>query len=116
MKPEHILLIVAGGVYALMLFICCFIEFKKSSMRLHEKAQLHKSYDKDNLKKMEYDVAFYDRDELKLDFNSVGDEQVTIDDLLDQDETAEEKARRAIFAQYEDNGVKVIKGNYRPAG
>lgn len=115
MEPEYILLIVAGGVFALLLLICCLIEFKRSSQHLHDKEQLLKSYSSDNLKTMEYDVAFYDKKDLKLDFNTVGDEQMTIDDVLNQaDDHKEEKMKKAVFSQLEEHGLQVIKGNYRP--
>lgn len=116
MKPEFILMIIAGSIFVVMLLICCIVEFRRSNMHVREREQVKKSYEGENLKKMEYDVAFYDKKEFKLNFNSVGDEQVTIDELLSEDkERAEKSAQRAVFTQLEEDGVDVIKGAYRPA-
>lgn len=107
-------MIVAAGVFAVMLLICCVIEYKRARTRHMENMQLYKAYSDENLKKMEFDVAFYDKDSLKLDFNSVGDEQVTIDELLNQSKINEKDiAQKAIFTHYEDEGVKSVKGRYR---
>lgn len=108
-------MIVAGGVFAVMLLICCLIEFRRARASIQDKERLQKAYSEDNLKKMEYDVAFYDKSDMKLDFNSIGDEQVTIDEVLNQGKgNSEEDAQKAVFTHFEDNGIKSIKGRYRP--
>ena len=108
------MIIVSAGVFAVMLLTCCVIEYKRARARHMDNVRLYKAYSDENLKKMEYDVAFYDKESLKLDFNFVGDEQVTIDELLNQGKINEkDSAQKAIFTHYEDEGVKPVKGRYR---
>ncbi|MCM1439459.1 MAG: hypothetical protein NC131_09725 [Roseburia sp.] len=115
MKSEYILLIVAGGVFALMLFIYLLYAIEKAKFERRNKEKLYKSYKPENLSKMEYDVAFYDRNVFSL-VSREGERQVTIDDLLG-DEAADmsQMTEASVFAQVEEGGVEEIRGNYNPS-
>lgn len=116
MKPEYILLISAGGVFLLLLFIYLLVAFERYKKNKAERQKLQESYSDENLSKMEYDVAYYDKKSFKLNYNTETERQVTIDDLIAEESSElDDSAEKAIFAQVEDEGVEEIKGTYKPS-
>ncbi len=115
MKPEYILLICAGGVFALMLFVYMLYAIEKSKYEKRNRDKLYTSYSPENLCKMEYDVAFYDKN--VFNFNSrEAERQVTIDDLLgDEADDLTQLTEESVFAQIEESGVEEIRGGYNPS-
>lgn len=112
MKPEYILLICAGGVFVLLLFIYLLYAIEKAKLEKRNKEAIYKSYTPEQLRKMEYDVSFYDKNVFHLN-NNLTDRQVTIDDILteESDDTAK-LSEDAVFAQVEEGGVEEIKGKF----
>lgn len=116
MKPEYILLICAGGVFALLVFIYLIYAVEKSKSNRRNKEKLFKSYLPENLRKMEYDVAFYDKNVFHYGYGRETERQVTIDDLLsEEDDNFTQVAEEAVFTQVEDKGVEQISGNFNRA-
>lgn len=116
MKPEYILLICAGGVFALLLFIYLIYAIEKAKANRRNREMIFKSYSPENLQKMEYDVAFYDKNVFSYSYGREAERQVTIDDLLtEEDDNLTQMSEEAVFAQVEDKGVEEIKGNFNPA-
>lgn len=116
MKPEHILLICAGGVFVLLLLIYFAIGIKSEKTKRDGDKQLLQSYSEENLHKMEYDVAFYEGEAFKIFALRDNAQQVTIDDILaSSTQDISEMTERAIFSQLEDEGVEEIVGTYNPA-
>ncbi len=114
MKPEYILLICAGGVFLSLLLIYSLVALERAKSDKKNKEKLHKSYSEENLCKMEYDVAFYDKN-FKFNSNRETERQVTIDDLLVENSGNEIKTSdAAVFTQIEDEGVEEIVGTYKP--
>ena len=116
MKTEYILLIVAGGVFALLLLIYAIIALKDEKRKVEETRALTESYSPEKLTKMEYDVAFYDAADFRLDNNLETQRQVTIDDVLSED--AEANAARqeaAVYKRVGEGDVEVIAGKYNPS-
>lgn len=112
MKPEYILLICAGGVFALMLFVYMLYALEKAKFEKRNKEKLYKSYLPENLSKMEYDVAFYDKNVFTFN-NGETERQVTIDDLLSEDSADLSKMTEdSVFAQVEEGGVEEITGRF----
>ena len=115
MKPEYILLICAGGVFALILFIYLLYAIEKAKFEKRNKEKLYKAYSPEKLSKMEYDVAFYNKNVFNLS-NSDSERQVTIDDLLGEDSSDMTKLTEdSVFAQVEEGGVEEITGRYSPS-
>ena len=113
MKAEYILLICAGGVFLALFLIYLIYALETSKAEKRNRVKLEKSYSDGNLKKMEYDVAFYDKNAIKINYTRPVERQVTIDDVLDA--TTEDKAKQtenALFAHVEDEGVQEIKGKF----
>ncbi len=116
MKSEYILLICAGGVFVLLVFIYLIYAIEKAQANKRNKENIAKSYLPENLQKMEYDVAFYDKNVFHYGYNSDAARQVTIDDLLsDESDNLTQMTEEAVFAQVEDKGVEHIKGNFNRA-
>lgn len=114
MKPEYILLICAGGVFLSLLLIYALVALERYKSEKKNKEKLHKSYSGENLRKMEYDVAYYDKN-FKFNSNRETERQVTIDDLLVENSGNEIKTSdAAVFTQIEDEGVEEIVGTYKP--
>lgn len=114
MKPEYILLICAGGVFVLLLFIYLIYAIEKAKAEHRNKANIARSYLPENLSKMEYDVAFYDKNVFHYGYNSEAERQVTIDDILvDDTDNIAHMTEEAVFTQVEDKGVEQIKGNFK---
>ena len=115
MKPEYILLICAGGVFLSLLLIYSLVALERAKSNKKNKEKLHKSYSEDNLRKMEYDVAYYDKN-FKFNSNRESErQQVTIDDLLVENSgNAIRTSDAAVFTQIEDEGVEEIVGTYKP--
>lgn len=111
MKPEYILLIVAGGVFLVLVFfyLLTAYETRKNKNRITDK--ILKSYTEENLRQMEYDVVFYDE---KIHGHREGDEekQVTIEDLLSQSVEVNSPNASPVYIQLEDKGVEEIVGTY----
>lgn len=116
MKHEYILLICAGGVFLLLVFIYFIYAIEKRKAEKRNKNNIYKSYSPENLQKMEYDVAFYDKNVFNYGYSREAERQVTIDDLLgDETDNVTQMTEEAVFAQVEDRSVEQIKGNYNPA-
>ena len=113
MKAEYILLICAGGVFLALFLIYLIYALETSKAEKRNRVKLEKSYSDGNLKKMEYDVAFYDKNAIKINYTPSDDRQVTLDGLLNA--TTENRAKQkdnALFAHVEDEGVQEIKGKF----
>lgn len=116
MKPEYILLICAGGVFLLLVFIYLIYAVEKAKAYKRSKEKIFKSYLPENLQKMEYDVAFYDKNVFNYGYSREAERQVTIDDILSDDvENMTQVTEEAVFTQVEDKGVEHIKGNFNSA-
>ena len=114
MEPEYILLISAGGVFALLLFIYLIFAIEKAKAAHRSKMNISKAYLPENLQKMEYDVAFYDKNVFSYGYRQEAARQVTIDDILveEADDTAQ-MTEEAVFTQVEDKGMEQITGNFK---
>lgn len=115
MKPEYILLICAGGVFLSLLLVYLLVALERSKSEKKNKQNLHKTYMEENLRKMEYDVAYYDKKSFKFNYNRDTERQVTIDDLLvENSDDAIKTSDAAVFTQIEDEGVEEIVGTFKP--
>ncbi|MDE7163727.1 MAG: hypothetical protein K2O44_06635 [Clostridia bacterium] len=115
MKPEFILLICAGGVFLSLLLIYSLVALERSKSEKKNREKLHKSYSDENLRKMEYDVAYYDKNSFRFTTSRETERQVTIDDLLvENSDGAIKTSDAAVFTQIEDEGAEEIVGTYKP--
>lgn len=115
MELEYILLICAGGVFLLLVFIYMIYAIEKAKANRRIKEKIYKSYTPENLQKMEYDVAFYDKNVFKVSYASEADRQVTIDDLLtDEPDNIAQMTEEAVLTQVEDKGMEEIVGKFDP--
>ena len=115
MKPEYILLICAGGTFLILLLTYLIVAAQRAKADKRNKTLLSYFFNDENLRKMEYDVAFYEKNVFWFNFTRENERQVTIDDLLIQN--AGDMSRlteEAVFTQLEDEGVEEVKGTYRP--
>ncbi|MDE7086628.1 MAG: hypothetical protein K2O67_00360 [Clostridia bacterium] len=116
MEPEIILLVSAGGLFLLFLLVYMIVAINVRKRRKHEQQLLMKTYNEENLHKMEYDVAFYEGEAFRIFQAGNTARQMTIDEILnDDDKTLEQMTQRAIFSQMEDNDGEIIKGTYNPS-
>lgn len=116
MKPEYILLICAGGVFLILLFTYILYAAQKSKAEKRNKEKIYNSYLPENLCKMEYDVAFYDKNMFHFNYKRAAERQVTIDDILsDSSGDVGSMAESAVFAQVEEGGVEQINGKFNPS-
>lgn len=116
MEPEYILLICAGGVLLLLLLVYLIAALEIAKVERRNLLSIYSSYSEENLKRMEYDIAFYDRNSFKLNYSSDTTRQVTIDDVLGgEEENAAKLAENAVFTQVEDKGVEVVSGRFNPS-
>ncbi|MDE6690697.1 MAG: hypothetical protein K2K04_01885, partial [Clostridia bacterium] len=73
-----------------------------------------KAYLPENLSKMEYDVAFYDKNVFHYGYKPEAATQVTIDDIMSEEtDNLNQITEEAVFTQVEDKGVEQIKGNFK---
>ncbi len=117
MEPMYVVLICAGGVFALFFIFYLIYAIESYKIRTRNEIALKDAYSEKNLTKMEYDVAFYDGDTYETLYGGNVNRQVTIDEVLSENQRDEEsvsKAQRAIFTQVEDEGSKNIIGTYNP--
>lgn len=115
MEPEYILLICAGGVFLSILLVYSLVALERAKSEKKNRINLHKSYAEENLRKMEYDVAFYDKNSFKFNYNRETERQVTIDDVLSENSPdAIKTSDAAVFTQIEDEGVEEIIGTFNP--
>lgn len=108
-------MICAGGIFFVLTFIYMLVALESKKAKKRNMKAILNSYSGEQLKKMEYDVAFYEQDVFKSAL--IGDvaRQVTIDDLLSQsDGDAASLAEGAVFTHVEDEGKVAIRGNYNP--
>lgn len=76
--------------------------------------KLLKTYNNDNVRKMEYDTAFYDK---KAEWFMSGEDsarQVTIDDILSENDEENSNSDQELFLHLEVKGIENICGNYSP--
>lgn len=113
MKPEIILLICAGGVLFFLLLVYAVVSIRLSKARQRENKALLQSYSNGSLQKMEYDVAFYERDAFKIFRTGDTARQMTIEEILSDDEKSlEQLTQKAIFSQLEDEDGKILIGRF----
>lgn len=116
MELEYILMICAGGVFLLLVFIYMIYAIEMAKANRRNKEKIYKSYTPENLQKMEYDVAFYDKNVFKYTYAGEADRQVTIDDLLtDEPDNLSQMTEESVFTQVEDKGMEQITGKFDPA-
>lgn len=110
MEPKYVAMIVIGGLFLfwLLLYIGCFIEMTND--RIHREKARHIYYSSKNLAKMEYDVAFPERED--VDNHSL-DEQVTMDEVINEEKHTSE-FNMPVFNVSEFEGSKEIVGTYNP--
>ena len=84
MDTKYILLICAGGVLFILLLIYLIVAVQSAKAEKRNKKQIYLSYNPENLCKMEYDVAFYEKNVFWINFAREDERQVTIDDLLNE--------------------------------
>ncbi len=115
MKPEYILLIACGGVFVFFLFLYFLVAHERRKAAKSLANRIIKAYSDKSLKKMEYDVAFYDGKTYNFLSDQEAERQVTIDDVLNSAGKDERKiAEEAIFSQVEYGGNEEIIGTYNP--
>lgn len=109
---QYIVLIVSGGIFGFLLLLYGVLAIEKDKLNKRNNEKLSDSYKEKNLRKMEYDIAFYDGKHSRRENVS----QVAMDDLLSDGKASEEAqlSENAVFAQIEYEGIKEIKGNYNP--
>lgn len=114
MAPEYILLIISGGIFVLLLFIYLIYAIEKAKAERRNRNNIAKSYLPENLSKLEYDVAFYEKNVFHYGYNREAERQVTIEDLMgDENDGVTQMSEEAVFTQVEDKGVEQITGNFR---
>ncbi len=115
MKAEHVLLICAGSIFLLLLVVYLIIALEQGKINRRNHEILLKSYSKENLRKMEYDVAFYEKNVFLPKFNNEDERQVTVDDVLMENEDMSRLAEEAVFATVESERSEEVRGNFNPA-
>ncbi|MBE7088276.1 MAG: hypothetical protein E7370_01955 [Clostridiales bacterium] len=107
MEPEYIIAIIVGSIFLLLLFIYNVISNNRKVNKDKLEKELDKAYAPANLKKMDYDLAYYDDDTAKriLNKKSVDEEQVTIDDIIAPFSASDESA---------ENDDDELIGRYKP--
>ncbi len=106
MKDIYIVAIAVGGVVLLLFLICLFVIARKHRQAVEKGMELEAVYSDPKLAKMEYDIASYD-DEPHASTPGE-DRQVTIEDVMESGEGADEGA---VFAKV-DEGLEEISGKY----
>lgn len=114
MEPEYIILISAGGVFVLLLLTYLIVALRSAKIQRRNQEILCESYSNEKLQKMEYDVAFYESN-VFFDYNRDEERQVTIDDVLTQNEDRSRLAEQAVFASVEDENEEIVVGRYNPS-
>lgn len=116
MEPVYILMICAGGVFALLLLIYALYFREQKMKEERNRERIEEAYSDEHITKMEYDLAFYDEETRKI-LNGAPLEQVTIDELLNSNkqtvEAETKKTDEAIFNKIENEGVEEITGKYK---
>lgn len=114
MKPEIILFICSGCLFVFLWFLYALIAFESRKRDKRYKEKLLKNYSNDNIRKMEYDTAFYDKKAEWFIKGEDSDRQVTIDDILNENVDGAADCDKAIFVHLEVKGIEDICGNYSP--
>lgn len=118
MKPEYVLLISAGGVFALLLLIYMITAIYQYRKNKRKQRAIIESYSDENIRRMDYDFAF-SSDGSFGPLHAAEPGQVTIDEVLDATEIdANAAAARPVsdanFSKIENEGVEEITGTYKP--
>ena len=98
MEWQYILMICAGGIFFVLTFIYMLVALESKKAKKRNMKAILNSYSGEQLKKMEYDVAFYEQDVFK---------SALIGDVASL-------AEGAVFTHVEDEGKVAIRGNYNP--
>lgn len=114
METEYILLICAGGVFLILLLAYIIAAAQRTKADKRNRTLLSYYFNDENLRKMEYDVAFYEKNVFWINFTRENERQVTIDDLLIETGDLSRLNEEAVFTQLEDEGVEEVKGTYKP--
>lgn len=113
MEPEIILFICSGCLFVFLLFLYMLIAFESRKRDKRYVEKLLKTYSKDNVRKMEYDTAYYDKKAEWFINGEDADRQVTIDDVLSENGDVS-NFDKALFVHLEAKGIEDICGNYDP--
>lgn len=109
-------MICAGGLFIILLFAYILHYINQKKIDKLNRQRLNEAYSDKNITKMEYDLAFYDEETLRL-LGRATEGQVTIDEVLTVDgatvDAATKKTDDAIFNKIENEGVEEITGNYK---
>lgn len=114
MEPEIILFICAGCLFAFLLFLYTLIAFESRKRDKRYTEKLLNTYSKDNVRKMEYDTAYYDKKAEWFINGEDAERQVTFDDLLNENGGDVINSDKALFVHLEAKGIEDICGNYEP--
>lgn len=107
-------MISCGAVFAFLFLLYLLVALEREHSRRILQNTLHKAYADKNLRKMEYDIAFYDEATYRPMSETDAERQVTIDELLKENEKVKQKKDNTLFAPVENEEIDEIKGTYRP--
>lgn len=120
MKTAYIVAIVISVLFFALLAIYWLVADRTRQKEEEKLRELENAYKPANLKKMEYDLAFYD-DGTAMKMISgmpVGQKQVTIDDLISSNKGEDDSdafANKAVLNKIaNDEGIEEITGHYNP--
>ncbi len=116
MGTREFIMIGAGSLFALLFIIYIISSYRRRNRRREEKRMLDKAYCNGDIAKMEYDIAFYEGDEIESKAKDGSAQQMTIDDIQDASKSSEDEnvAEDAILTRVDDEGVEEITGTYNP--
>lgn len=111
MEAKYIAMIVIGSLYVILLLIyfCVFIE--RTNQRVHNERARQIYYSSARLTKMEYDIAFPGNESFVVHDE---DEQVTMDEVINENDKIQAEFEMPIFNVTEFEGSKEIVGKYNP--
>lgn len=116
MESVYIVMICAGGLFVLLLLAYVAHYAKQRKIQARKKTRLDEAYSDEKITKMEYDLAFYDEETLKL-LGGAQEGQVTIDEILSGEkpivESTTKKTDEALFNKIENEGVEEITGKFK---
>ncbi len=115
MDTVYIIMIVAGGVFLLLLLIYVLYAIELNKIRKKLKNSLIRAYSDKNLAKMEYDIAVYDEEtNRRLNGTANTESQMTIEEVIaKRTPSEEEQENEAKFEKIGAEGVEEITGNYK---
>lgn len=114
MEPIYIVLIVTGGIFALLVLVYFLYANEKAKVDRRKQQELDRFFADEKLARMDYSDASCNEEVYKILNRRTGSGQVTIDEVIGTDKSQDNaKSEEPVFNKIANEGVEEITGNFK---